>query len=249
MFQKIQIVLLMVILLLAGSFSFAAECPKGEYWVSPHFRNGYVRYDGTVVRATTVSGHCRTNPRGYEKWHQRLSNERPSFWGYTNEKSKKWTTEEVERVYDAISILPQQLLDLGKVEIYRMVQSNTEGNPATSNGNDVVLYDSVFKHKIPMERILAHEFSHPLYYTLNPNQREDFARSARWKKIENTKAWVARKDKIYFEEDSRVSLVEDFANHIEYYLFKNESLKESAPEAFKWINQTFGKDFKLREKR
>lgn len=248
MFQKIQILLFMT-LMLSGKISFADECSKGEYWVNPHFRNSYIKYDGTVVRATTVRGYCRANPRGYEKWHQKLSNERPGFWGYKSEKSKKWTTEEVERVYEALSSFPDQLLSLNKVEIYRMGRSKADGNPATSNGNDVVLYDSAFKHKIPTERILAHELSHPLYYTLNPNQREDFARSARWKKIENTKAWVARKDKVYFEEDSRVSLVEDFANHIEYYLFKNEFLKESAPEAFKWINQTFGKDFKLQEKR
>lgn len=246
MFQNIQI-LFFIALLLAGNYVFAGECPKGEYWVNPHFRRAYMRYDGVAVRATNVRGYCKENPRGYEKWHQRLSNDRPSFWGYKSEKSKKWTTEEVERVYDALSIFPQQLLDLDKVEIRRMIESVNNDNPATTNFGDVVLYDSAFKHKVPMEQILAHELSHPLYKTLTDNQREDFTFSAGWEKVGKSNLWTTKVKKIFIESDSRVSIEEDFANHIEHYLFKNDSLKKNSPEAHKWIKKTFGENFKLQE--
>lgn len=249
MFQKIQILLILTLLLI-GNFSFADECPKGKYWVSPHFRRAYVRYDGAAVRATNVQGYCKENPRGYEKWHQRLSNARPKVWNYKQEKSKKWTTEEIERMYDAISILPDKLLDLGKVEIHRMIESVNKGNPATTNFYDVVLYDLAFNHKVPAEQILAHELSHPLYYSLNNTQRVSFAHSSDWKEISDMPgAWIAKKKKVFIEEDSRTSLVEDFANHIEHYLFKNESLKNNSPESYKWIQKTFGENFKIQEKK
>ena len=65
------------------------DCSGGEHWVGSHNRQAYIRYDRTRVKATQVKGHCRKNPKGYEKWSQRLSNNRPKIWGYTKEKSKK----------------------------------------------------------------------------------------------------------------------------------------------------------------
>ncbi len=70
------------------------KCGNNQYWVNSHYRNSYIRHDGVRVKATQVQGHCRKNPRGYKVWSQRLSNHRPKVWGYSNEKSKKWTTEE-----------------------------------------------------------------------------------------------------------------------------------------------------------
>lgn len=250
MSQNIQILLFIALLLVAGKPAFASECPKGEYWVNPHFRRAYVRYDGTEVRATNVRGYCKENPRGYEKWHQKLSNERPGFWGYKSEKSKKWSVEEAERVYEALSVLPQQLLDLDKVKIHRMIEHvSNRDNPATTNYDDVVLYDSAFKHKVPLEQILAHELSHSLYNKLTKYQKKIFATSAKWEEAKSSGKWVATKEKIFFEQDSKASLEEDFANHIEYYLFKGQFLKKSSPEAHKWIGETFGVGFKLQEKK
>ena len=249
MSKWIQITFLMGISLLAGNFSFADECPNGEYWVNSHFRRAYVRYDGTYVSATDVSGHCRKNPRGYEKWHQRLSNERPEFWKYEQEKSKKWTTEEANRIYDAISIFPQVLLDLGKVEIHRMIESVSKGNPASTNMNNVILYDSAFKFKVHAEQILAHELSHILYRNIPAGQKKDFAIASGWEKLKQRSSWRFGSKKPVIESDSRSSIEEDFANHIEHYLFKNKSLEKSSPKAYKWIKGAFGEDFKLQEKK
>ena len=54
------------------------------------------------------------------------------------------------------------------------------------------------------------------------------------------------KNKTFIQEDSRTSIGEDFANHIEYYLFKPKLLKNKSQKAYIWIETKFGKDFKLR---
>lgn len=256
MFVKLKKLRALKISLIYASISFfsisalADNCPDGKHWVSPHSRSGYVRYDGVFVKPANVSGHCRTNPRGYDKWHQALSNEKPKIWGFKSEKAKKWTEEEIERVYDAIATLPPQLIELKNVKIYRMAESVSKENPATSNYNDIVLYDLAFKYKIPIEQILAHELSHVLYNTLTRDQIKEFAHSADWMNIRSTSdIWVVKKEKNFIEEDSRSSLDEDFANHIEHYLFRNEPLKKRAPSAYQWIHKTFGKEFKIQEKK
>jgi len=192
----------------------AAQCPSGKHWVASHFRRAYVRFDGVQVKATHVDGHCRLNPRGYEQWHQRLSNGRPKVWGYPREKTKKWTVEEIERVLESIAALPQQLLELDGAKVHRMEKSVHQGNPATSNYDDVTLYDLAFEHK---------------------DSRDEEAHGN----------LAPRNEKTFIEDDSRASVDEDFANHIEQYLFKNESLKNKSPESYKWIRKRFGDDFKI----
>ena len=224
----------------------AAQCPQGKHWVAPHFRRAYVRYDGVHVKATHVDGHCRLNPRGYEQWHQRLSNSGPKVWGYPKEKTEKWTVEEIERVLESIAALPQQLLDLDGAKIHRMDKSVHLGNPATSNYDDVTLYDLAFEHKDSTAQILAHELSHVLYESLPREVKDDFANTAAWTRDEEAPDnFVPRSEKTFIEEDSRASVDEDFANHIEQYLFKNESLKNKSPESYKCIKKRFGDDFKL----
>lgn len=116
------------ILLLLTTFDALAKskCPAGEHWVDPHFRSSYTRYDGVDVSATNVKGYCRLNPKGYEHWHQRLSNQRPKIWGYRKEKSKKWTVEEVQRFYDEISLLPDRF---DKFRRSRGLSNESVGDP------------------------------------------------------------------------------------------------------------------------
>lgn len=154
------------------------SCRKGKHWVETHFRSGYLRHDGVRVKSTQVLGHCRKNPRGYEQWHRTLSNQRPKLWGYQKEKSKKWTVEEVQRLYDAISVLPQKLLALKNVKFYRMSESKDIGNPGTSNSTDIVLYDQAFKYQDSLAQILSHELSHILYDTLSLDDKYAFAERA-----------------------------------------------------------------------
>lgn len=82
--------------------------------------------------------------------------------GATKKKSKKWSVEEIERLHEALSVLPEIFLNLPNVKIYRMQKSKFAENPATSNNNDITLYDSAFEHKDSLAQILSHELSHSL---------------------------------------------------------------------------------------
>lgn len=156
------------------------SCKENEHWVGSHNRRAYTRYDGVYVSATQVKGHCRKSPRGYKKWNHRLTNKQPKIWGYTKERSKKWTTEEVERFHEALSVLPDKLLNLENIKIFRMGKSMTNGNPATSNYEDITLYNLAFQHKNSLAQILAHELSHSMYRQLSEPEKIAFSEVAGW---------------------------------------------------------------------
>jgi hypothetical protein len=223
------------------------KCSKGKHWVSAYFRRAYNRHDGTSVKATNVKAYCRKNPKGYAKWHQRLSNKRPKVWGYSQEKSKKWSIENVERLYDAISILPAELINQGEISVYRMLKSRYEGNPATSNFREVVLYDSAFVHKDSLAQIISHELAHVLYGDLGKKEKEMFAQSSSWiiDDGHTEEGYKALKSKIFIQDDSQMGVDEDFSNHIEYFLFRPKYLEKHSPNAFKWIETKYGKKFKI----
>lgn len=86
-----------------------------------------------------------------------------------------------------------------------------------------------------------------LYDSLSEEVKNEFISKSGWIRMQGRKArYTASKEKVFIQQDSRSSLKEDFANHTEHFLFKNESLKKESPYAYKWIEDTFGKDFKLR---
>lgn len=221
-------------------------CSSGEHWVASHNRRAYIRHDGVRVKATKVKGHCRENPRGYKKWYQTFSNQRPKVWGYKAEKTKEWSAEETERIYEALSVLPDIFLNLPGVKLYRMGKSKFPGNPATSNFAETTLYDVAFVYKESLAQIVAHELSHTLYRNLTEKEKTTFQKSAGW--IEHSQfkgALTTKKSKKFIQPDSMLSVVEDFSNHIEHFLFKNKSLKRESPEAYDWIKRKYGSDFKL----
>lgn len=102
-----------------------------------------------------------------------------------------------------------------------MNQSATPDNSATANSKDIVLYDLAFRHRDSLARIVAHELSHVIYEELSGEDRASFRQAAGWIEHESKKgAYKAADDKVFIESDSRHSISEDFANHIEHYLFR-----------------------------
>lgn len=244
--------LLATLLFLTVNLAEAAQCPKGEHWVSPHHRSTYYRYDGVLVSATEVDGHCRLNPRGYEKWHSHLSNSRPSVWGYKGEKSKKWTVEEVERVFEALSALPENILNQYVKNIYRMHKSIHTGNSATTNFNEIVLYDTAFEEKQNLAQILAHELAHVMYLNFSDAKRSSYEKEADWISLDvgdGKTIIIPKSTRNFVEKDGEISPDEDFANNIEFFLFEPETLKKKSNAVYLWIQKSFGDGFKLVRKK
>ena len=227
------------------------KCLPGKHWVAPHFRRAYIKYDGTRVTAAQIKGHCRKNPRGYKEWHQRLSNKRPKIWGYTKEKSKKWSIEEIERFLSAISVLPDRLVDLDGSQVYRMFRSQDGENPATTNPpqKDITLYDLAFVHEDSLAQILSHELSHILFEALSPGEKREFANEAGWvaRNIMGREYYFPKEGKLNIKSDSIKSLEEDFANHIELYLFRAGIVRTKSIKGYRWIRNKFGQKFKIKE--
>lgn len=227
----------------------AQYCPAGKHWVRAFFRHSYYRSDGTFVNASNVTSHCQNNPDSYDFWQTKIKSGRPEGWPHTEEVAKNWTEEERERVFEALSDLPDQLKLRALNSIFRMAKSHTKaGNPSSSAEGMIILYDEAFSKDYKLGQILAHELSHQVYRDLSKDEKQDYRMVTNWFGYEGENGQVKRaqrKDE-YVAEDGRESPEEDFSNNVEYYLFDPKKLQKVTPHAYRWIRDHFGDKFKLR---
>lgn len=235
-----------------SSIALAKEtCPSGQYWVKAHFRKSYTRSDGTLVKASNVTAHCRTLSREAAYLQPRFKDTAPKIWPNKTEKSKAWQEHEKELVEDALQEVPDLLLSNSLIAIHRMEKSEEYPNPASSVPGVLSLYNSSFGHPKGLSRIIAHELAHQLFEDLSPKQKDRYRESAGWRiKLDNidnrTLLWTRRKSG-YVEPDGVISSSEDFANNVEYFLYAPEKLKNITPGAYDWIKTNFGDKLKLKK--
>ena len=240
-------------LAMANYFSFSKTnlitCASNEYLVHGHFRKGYTKSDGTVVKATTVKNYCKERSAAYEFANKLFTNEPPKGWPHKSEKSLHWSNEKKQKVIDAIELIPNQLLVNKLKGIYLFDKSKDFPNPGSSAEGIIVLYNTAFDESRNLSRIITHELAHQLYYSLAAEQRLGYGRAgAEWDtKLadDHTIYWVPRETG-YVENDGRHLLEEDYANNLEYFLFDSDTLKTTTPKAYQWIKKNFGESFKLK---
>ncbi|MGE3760584.1 MAG: hypothetical protein AB7H97_22660 [Pseudobdellovibrionaceae bacterium] len=239
-----------VITLFASLFVEAA-CPSSQYQVKGHFRSGYTRSDGSVVKATTVKTHCKQLSKGYQYLQSRFAEGVPIGWPHKTEKVRNWTEAEKQRLIEIIEELPDSLLSRAFKNIYRLQKSKDFPNPATSADGVIVVYDSSFDPARDLGRILAHELSHQSFLELSEEDQQDYRRATGWTvqfERDQKLYWIPRKDG-YVEDDGRISYGEDYANNLEYFLYDPDKLKKVTPSAYKWFEKRFGKGFKLKREK
>ncbi len=223
-------------------------CPAGEYSVRSHFRNGYTRSDGTMVKAATVKQYCKLLSKGYEFAKSRFKNGVPPNWPHKQEIAGAWTEEEKERIIEALDELPDFLLTDKIIGFYRLKKSKDYPNPASNSDGVIILYDSAFGPSQNLSRVLAHELAHQNYEDLNERSRQDYRRATGWHmELEpNGKIfWVGRKDD-YVEDDGKNSYEEDYANNLEHFLYNPDKLKKVTPSAYDWFKKRFGDKLKFK---
>lgn len=225
----------------------SSDCPPGKHYIRAHFRRGYLRSDGrTVIPPSNIKAHCRTNPEGYIFWQPKLSNKNPPDWPHKKEVFKNWTSEEIERVIDALSEIPSSLWSKNIKNIFRSFKSKDFPNPASSSDGTIILYDTAFSEAHNLTRILAHELAHQKYLDLSENDRQSYWYPMNWLPIDRKKGlFVSRKDG-FIQDDGRESPEEDFANNVDSFLFEPDNLKRTTPYAYDWIKKYFGDKFILR---
>jgi len=229
-----------------------SQCPEGQHWVHAYHRRAYYKADGTFVSATEVSAHCQGNPDNYHYWETKLKDGHPYQWLNKKEVSKSWTTEERERILEALGELPSGLWDNAIINIYRMnISQTTKGNPGSSIRGVTVLYDSAFDQAHNLAEVLCHELAHQNYLNLGQVDIASYAEENGWnnpKDIGGLNIWIPTRSS-YVEPDGRDSPWEDYANNVQYFLFHPEKLHLVTPSAYDWIKYHFGDNFKVRGKR
>lgn len=224
------------------------SCPSGFYHVKSHFRRGYIRSDGTLVKATNVKSYCKEASAAYNFWMSKLKRGSPTDWPHKQEEQSSWTSEEEQRVLEALENIPEELWTDAAKAIFRLKKSKDFPNPASNGDGLIILYDSAFDSKRNLARILAHELAHISYQNLSKEDAPDYRRATNWGfEVPTGRVyyWKGR-DSGYVAEDGKISPEEDYANNIEYFLFEPEKLKEKTPAAYSWIKKHFGDKFKLK---
>lgn len=186
---------------------------------------------------------CEINPF----WKGLIKNGRPQDWDTKKEITTDWSKSEKERVLEGLSIFPQALEIKSLQGIYRMIRSITPGNPASSFKDQIVLYDIAFSSYYSLDRVMAHEFAHILFENMNTKKQDAYRKATGWK-VDKAVGKVAFKPgRKFIESDGSESVEEDFANNLESYLFKASQLKQTSPDAFRWIENNFPKPLELRK--
>lgn len=240
----------LIIFKLLVSFNALAieKCPSDSYYVKSHPRGSYTKNDGTFVKATQVIGFCRKKSEAYSFWSEKIKDGTPPNWPHINESKSSWSESEKEKFYEAMESLPRELWQSNLKGVYRLKRSKDFPNPASQGGDMIVLYDNAFSSDRTLARIASHELAHQIFDNLNENQKLDYSLATNWKlKFEDRKFFWEPRESGYVEKDGNLSRAEDFANNIEYFLFKPDELNLKTPTALQWINKHFGDKFKLRE--
>jgi hypothetical protein len=170
-------------------------------------------------------------------WKNKIKTGRPKDWSMPNEKTKLWTNLEKEKLSKVLSIIPVEFEKLSIQGFYRMEKSVQIINPATvAEDGSVVLYDYAFEHpSFVLDRIIIHELAHVLYLSFSRTKILSYQEALGWRFRDMV---YSRKGK-FLKSDAQDSPEEDFAVNLEYFLFDNEMIKKSLPEAYAWIKKNF----------
>ena len=192
--------------------------------------------------------HCQKNLPGTETWIDKIRTGFPPRWQIKSEKQKDWTEDEKERVLEALSDLPKNLIINSVDGIYRLKTSGIYNlNPGSQHKHEIVLYDEAFGERQNMARVLAHEFAHELYSQFSDSETDDYNKVADWitRDLPSGRKMIIPNRDGYVEEDGQDNPGEDFANNIEYYLFNPENLKILSPKVYEWIHAHYGDNFNI----
>lgn len=218
-----------------------AKCDSSQRWVEAFHQDAYRVGNGKVVPAKDVPGHCEKTTPADKTWIAKLLDGKPSTWR-PGEKVSKWTAEQRERVLAALREIPDFLKDPNIFGIFRMKDSETPNNPASSDYSDIVLYDRAFSDKENLTQVLEHEMAHRLFDKLPKSEQDDFRNVGQWEENPQKPGTFLRgREKGGFvRENDMANPEEDFADGIVTFLNDPEKLKRTAPRVYRWMKDHYG---------
>lgn len=214
-----------IMLLLFISSAFAQPCGPHEIYVREQSINTYTKQDGTKVSAHTRKPHCRELKQ--QNYFQDSSKQT-----FKNIKTniKRWSSEEKKIVEEHLDKLPLWLKKYKLTEILRGDIGGNTLNPAAAIPltKTLLIFDHFFKSSNKQD-IIVHEISHIAFFDIAPDLLKTFAKASGWEEVQ-TKRWTPPSKLLL--EDSKNSMGEDFANHVEIYHSSKEKLMLFNPLSF-----------------
>lgn len=187
------------------------------------------------------SKKCKTDPY----WKNKIKNGRPKNWELSSEKSKDWTKEEIEKLEQILSQLPEQFKSLPLDGIYKMEKSIGIVNPGTTQENSVVLYEHGLANPLfNFDNVIIHELAHVIYNNMNDSEIKDYDKTMGWKELKG----IMTRNGEFVKPRAADNPSEDFSYNIEFFLLDQSYLNDKIPTVVKWISKKFSKNFKLKEK-
>jgi hypothetical protein len=247
---EVKLCILVFFEIIGATAALAQNCPGNAHWVRAYHRHAYYRASGVFVSAANVVAHCQQNSTAYDYLKSRINNGRPPNWPNKSENSVSWPPEEIERVVEALSELPQDLWLSGLKGVYRMDKSKDFSNPASNTDGNIALYDEAFapKRDRPLARIIAHEIAHKAYEDLSDEDKNAYRFATNWFNMGSDLRpdWRNRRTGSEFiRPEGKMNPEEAFAEDVEAYLFDRSLLKRRVPYADMWIKNHFGDKFKI----
>jgi hypothetical protein len=114
-------------------------------------------------------------------------------------------------------------------------------NPASSSDEFIIFFPPAFSSGTRLDRVLFHEVVHHL---ISNEWSSDFLKYKKEFGWDGLKDSGFRKGK-FVETDGKASAEEDFANNVEYFVFDQETLKETSKNIFSWINKNLKNRLKI----
>lgn len=202
--------MLAIFLFLFSKTSWALSCKPHEIYVREQWVRSYKKNDGTDVDAHVRQAHCRELIRSnyfQDSTKQTFKNIQTNI--------KKWKPEERRVVEEYLSKVPAWLRKYKLVEILRGDIGGHPLNPAATIPltKTLIVFDRFFSETNKLS-IITHELSHIAFYDIDTRLIENFAQVSGWRFPDGGKPIPPAK---LLLADSKFSVSEDFANHIEYF--------------------------------
>lgn len=209
--------------------AFSQTCGPDEIFIREQRVTQYSKEDGTRVKAHDREAHCRQiQVHNYfkDKTSQRFKNIEPNL--------KPWKVKEKEIIEKLMAQLPEWLKKYTIASLLRST-SGAFDNPAytINQTRTIILSDAFFKSPTKLD-ILTHEVAH-LAISDFTEEIKEFWQLSGWIHIKELQIKIPPSKLII--NDSKESISEDFANHIEVYHFNPSYLKSFNPKMFEFLDR------------
>lgn len=216
-------------------FNYVIACEPDQTFIREQYINTYPKKDGTIINGHIRKAHCRT----VELTNYFQNNSSQKFIGI-KPMLKPWKPAEKKIVETYLDRIPPWLKKYSIREILRANTKENPQNPAASVAltRTLLILDPFFTASNKID-IIVHELAHLAILDFSAVELTHFYEKAGWTRNKITNERIPPTHLLL--EDSKGSISEDFANHIEVYHGNPERLRSFNPSVFHFLDELIKK--------